>query len=100
MAGYNQLKVGPELLSNSREAWLGYYVFVLLSLASLGGGYLWLRGSGLPEGQYALAMIGVLLLALVSLGIAIMCHLLGHLIDMVEALGQKESAPPAGARER
>ena len=89
MSAYNQVKFGPELLSNSREAWLGYYVFVVLALGSLGGGYFLLRRSGLEGGDYWLAMLGILILSLVSLGIAIMCHLLGHVIDMIDDLAKK-----------
>lgn len=94
MSAYNQIKVGPELISNSREAWLGYYVFTGLALVSLGGGYLWLRGSGFESAQYWLALIGILILFLVSLGIGIMCHLLGHLIDMVDEVRRGMSGSP------
>lgn len=86
MSLYGQVKVGPELLNPSRESWLGYYVFAAATLAILGGGNYWLRHSGLQGGEYWLALIGLLILGLVSLGITIMCHLMGHLIDMVNDL--------------
>ena len=86
---YGQLKVGPELISNSREAWLGYYTFAALTIISLGGGYYLIRRSGLERSDYWMALVAILLFSLISLGICIMCHLMGHLIDTVDALGQK-----------
>lgn len=93
---YNQLKVGPELISNSREAWLGYYVFTGLALAVLGGGYLLVRQSGVQGADYWLLLVGVFLLSLVSGGIAVTCHLLGHVIDMLDELRRNQAAanPP------
>jgi hypothetical protein len=89
---YNQLKVGPELISNSREAWLGYYVFTGLALAMLGGGYLLVRQSGVQGADYWLLLVGVFLLSLVAGGIAVMCHLLGHVIDMIDEMRRDQSA--------
>ena len=86
MTSSYQLKAGRELMSNSREAWLGYYVFVIVALGTLGGGYLLVRRAGFEGGEYWLAMIGVLTLALVSLGIAVACHILGHIVDTLEEL--------------
>lgn len=80
----SQLKVGRELINNSQEAWLGYYVFAVLTIAILGGGYYLIRRSGLTGAEYGLALIGVFIMTLVSAGISIMCHLLGHIIDMIE----------------
>ncbi len=85
MSTYNQVKLGPELLSAARESWLGYYVFAFLTLLSLGGGYAWLRSSGLSGDAYWLGLLGILILSTVCLGIAIVCHLMGHLFDLLES---------------
>ncbi len=84
MHAYAQLKVGPELLTPSRESWLGYYVFAFLTLGTLGGGWLWLRSSGLMGDAYWLALLAILILGTVCLGITIVCHLMGHLFDLLE----------------
>lgn len=84
MSSYSQVKVGPELLSASRESWLGYYVFAFLTLLSLGGGYAWLRSSGLTGDAYWLGLLGILILSAVCVGITIICHLMGHLFDELE----------------
>ncbi|MEO8377720.1 MAG: hypothetical protein ABI579_08610 [Candidatus Sumerlaeota bacterium] len=84
---YNaQLKLGPELISNSREAWSAYYLFVVLSLGTLGGGYFAIRHSGVSGTDYWLLLLGVVILAAVFGGIAIMCHLLGHIIDTLDEI--------------
>lgn len=90
----NQVKLGPELISNSREAWLGYYAFMALGLGILAGGAWAVGRSGATGTDYALLMMGVATLALVSFGIGVMCHLLGHIIDTLEdsrsiEMGQK-----------
>lgn len=92
MAYTAQVKLGPELISNAREAWLGYYVFAGLALAFLGGGYALLRMAGWQGPEYWLGLAAVLLLALVSAGISVMCHLFGHVLDILEA-------PAAGGGE-
>lgn len=86
MAYNAQVKLGPELISNSREAWLGYYVFTLGAIAILGGGYWLVRRSGFEGADYWILLLGVAILAMVSLGVGVCCHLLGHLIDTVDEL--------------
>ncbi|MCC6547505.1 hypothetical protein IT570_10095 [Candidatus Sumerlaeota bacterium] len=90
---YNsQLKLGPELISNSREAWTAYYVFVVLSVGALGGGYFAVRQSGVTGTDYWLLLLGVVILSAIFGGIAIMCHLLGHIIDTLDEVlaGQRK----------
>jgi hypothetical protein len=86
-----QVKVGKELITNSQEAWLGYYVFALATLSVLGGGYLLLRQADLAGADYWLVLLGILILAAVCLGICIMCHILGHIVDALDAI---QSASP------
>lgn len=81
-----QLKVGKELISNSQEAWIGYYVFAFATLAVLGGGYFGLRRAQLSGPDYGLALLGILILAAVCMGICIMCHILGHIVDSLDQL--------------
>lgn len=76
-----QLKVGKELITNSQEAWLGYYVFAAASLVILAGGCIALRRAALTGPDYWIALMSVLILAAVCIGISIMCHLLGHILD-------------------
>jgi len=88
----NQVKLGPELLNASRESWISYYVFAFGAIATLGGGYAILRASGLVGSDYWLALLGVLILAAVFGGIAIVCHLMGHLFD---ELAEMRDAQPS-----
>lgn len=90
-----QVKVGKELISNSQEAWLGYYVFAGTTVGVLGGGYLLLRRADLTGPDYWLALLGVLILAAVCMGISIMCHILGHVVDALDELHQ-HSSPQSG----
>lgn len=93
-----QIRVGPELLSSSAEAWLAFYGFAALSLVVLIAGSLLLREpSGLS--LEALVVLGLTLgLFLLCLGLAVLCHLLGHLIDDLTELRERpapDSAPPS-----
>ncbi len=81
-----QVKVGKELISNSQEAWLGYYVFAAATLGVLGGGYLLLRRADISGPDYWLVLLGILILAAVCLGICIMCHILGHIVDALDEI--------------
>ena len=91
MNARNQVTLGPELLDASRESWTAYYVFAFATILTLGGGYYWLRHSGMEGANYWLGLIGVLILSLVSGGICIMCHLMGHMIDMLDEM--KKASP-------
>ncbi|CAN5323124.1 hypothetical protein BH09SUM1_BH09SUM1_14200 [soil metagenome] len=93
MAMSQQLKVGPELLNPSRESWIAYYIFAVLTLGTLGGGWLWLKSSGYTGADYTLALIGILILSAVFGGVTIMCHLLGHLIDEIDELKREGGRP-------
>ncbi len=98
-----QVKVGKELISNSQEAWLGYYVFAFASLGVLGGGYPLLRHADLSGPDYWLVLLGILILAAVCLGICIMCHILGHIVDTLDemrALATEQECPKEIAEGR
>lgn len=86
-----QIKVGRELITNSQEAWLGYYAFALITITVLGGGYVLLRRAELTGADYWLALLGILILATVCLGICIMCHILGHIVDALDEMRRPES---------
>lgn len=82
----SQVKLGPELLGASRESWISYYVFAAAAVATLGGGYGLVRASGLGGVEYWLMLLAVLILSAVFGGIAIVCHLMGHLFDELDAI--------------
>lgn len=82
----NQIKVGKELITNSQEVWLGYYVFAVLTLLFLGGGYYFIRGLNLQGADYWISLLLVLTLSVVSMGICIMCHVLGHIVDSLDSI--------------
>lgn len=95
-----QLKVGKELISNSQEAWLGYYVFALSTIGVLGGGYFSLRRAGLSGPDYWLGLLGVLILAAVCLGISITCHILGHIVDTLDEMQPSRSGSSSQGANR
>ena len=95
MAYLGQKRLGPELITNAQEAWLGYYVFAALTLLSLAGGFWVVRRAELEPGLQLVAQIGVLLLGLVSAGIATTCHIAGHLLDELAAM--RNQPPPGGS---
>ena len=91
MSFYKQVKVGPELLSASGESWVGYYVFAILAILLLAGGGLLIENSAMQGTDKILCYIGVMILALVSTGISIVCHLMGHLFDSMNELGAAQA---------
>lgn len=89
-----QLQLGPELINNSQEAWLGYYVFTGLGLLSLAGAAWLTIAGGITGAAYVQALGGAVLLALVSFGIGVNCHLQGHILDTLEEI-KRRLPPPA-----
>lgn len=95
MAYLGQKKLGPELITHSQEAWLGYYLFTLFTAVVLAGGF-WLVGRAeLDPGLHLVAQLGVFILALVSAGIAILCHIAGHLFDELARTHGQGAPPPS-----
>jgi len=94
-----QLKLGPELLDESGEAWLGYYLFAFITLGVLGGVGWWVRDAELSAATRILAGLMVGLGFLVSLSTCMICHFFGHLFDTLTELREAGLLDPAGSAE-